>query len=318
MKSLHLQRTVLTVVFCVTTTVALPASAEAQEGVIGDATAVVSRDQLCELLVRRCQEGQGSAACREARAGARAAWQRLLERLRLYEGRIEQLEGRVGGLADRDRSLEGQLNTLREQVTELQRALSELSELGDRVGLLEQQMELEAAGHNRLRERVIELERRIAAAERRDGYLVYGPVSGGFLGIWSADGRRFTAAQIGLGTVRLRLTDQVQIFVDLGLVAAWSNRPIGTYIRGGLRLEFPAHGRLGVEIAAGGTWAGLSAGLQAQAAFLMLEPSLSWSPRGASWFEAFVTVPIGMALDGDEPSWAGGFVTGLRVTTRSF
>jgi uncharacterized coiled-coil protein SlyX len=282
--------------------------------VVEEAVTVVSREQLCEL-VRRCQEGHGPEECRAARASARAAWRRLLERLSLYEGRIGQLESRVGGLTDRDAELGRELAELRGRVQELQQAFSGLA---DRVSGLEQEMEDEAAAHTRLQRRVGELESRIDAAERRDGYLVYGPISGAFLGFWSPDGVRFTAVQLGLGTIRLRLSDQIQVFIDLGMVLSYAERPFGTYIRGGLRLEFSARGRLGIEIAAGGTWVGLGRKLQAQAAYLMAEPAITWSPRGASWFEIFVNVPIGMRLDGRDPAWAGGFVTGLRITTRSF
>jgi phage shock protein A len=308
--------TVFAVVFCMTAAV-LPASAEeARSAVVEEAVTVVSREQLCEL-VRRCQE-EGSEECRAARASARAAWRRLLERLSLYEERIDQLESRVGGLTDRDAELGRELDELRGRVQELQQALNELSGLTDRVSGLERDVEDEAAAHTRLQRRVGELESRIDAAERRDGYLVYGPISGAFLGFWSPDGVRFTAAQLGLGTVRLRLSDQTQVFIDLGMVLSFAERPFGTYIRGGLRLEFSARGRLGIEIAAGGTWVGLGRKLQAQAAYLMVEPAITWSPRGASWFEIFVSMPIGMRLDGRDPAWAGGFVTGLRITTRSF
>ncbi len=309
------QLTVLAVIFSYLT-VATPASAE-QARPMTEASTVISHEQLCEM-VRRCQRGQGSEQCREARRGARQSWRRLLQRLSSYETRIEQLENRVGGLTDRDPGLDAEMDRLRrlvEQLTvridALQQLIEDVEEVQRMLGELEADQERQDEDIAEARERIERLESQLSEVMRRNGVVQISP-SGGFVGMYALDGSHYTGGLIGM-RVNLRVTRVVGVFVEPLVTLAAGDYPAGTVIRGGLMFEIRPW--VLMEVAASGMWVGFDAQLDAAAAYLTGDLGVMFRP--IDWLELGVTVNTGAELDACVPAFAIGGQAWLRFNIPS-
>ncbi|MFH1046812.1 MAG: hypothetical protein V1738_00775 [Patescibacteria group bacterium] len=316
MKSLMM---VLAVIFCVTAT---SASAEQSRGAskvtVTDRTSISKVQANC---IRQCLDQQSPADCQRARQGARDSWRRLLARLSSYESRIAVLEGRVGGLADRDAELGQELEELRGQVAQLNVRMDAVAQLiGDieavqhRLGSLEEGQDRQDTELEDLRSRVTTLEERIEHTRRRDGVVQLG-ITGGFVGIFALDGSSFYGAPVGL-RISLRVNRLIGVFVEPMITLAVHQYWIGTTIRGGLQFEF-LNGQFMLETAVSGMWVGLDSQLDAIAAYITGDVGVTWRPR-IDWVEFSLAFNAGIELDQCDPAAAFGGTASVRFNIPRF
>jgi len=299
--------------------VSLSASAEQSKRTerveVTDRTPLTTKQADC---VRRCLAGQTGPECRRARQGARRAWRRLLERLELYERRITDLEGRIGGLADRDRELGEELSQLTVRVTRLEVQITEISEMLTqiedilrRLGELEEGQQRQDEQLEELQARIERLESQIEEVNRRNGVVQISP-SGGFVGVYSLDGSSYTGGMAGM-RVALRVTRLISVFVEPQVTLAANEYPAGTIIRGGLMFEIRPW--VLMEVAASGMWVGFDAQLDAAAAYLTGDVGVMFRPL--DWLEFGATVNTGAELDACDPAFAIGGQAWLRFNIPS-
>jgi len=298
--------TKLMMVLAVIFLMAYSSSVSAEEATVAEASTVMTQEQLCEL-VRRCQRGEGSAECREARRGTRQAWRRLLQRLSTYETRIEQLEARIGGLADRDSELDRELDRLRDligqltvRIDALQQLMADVEEIQRRLGEIDDEQDRQDEALEEASDRIERLEAQISEVSRRNGVVQISP-SGGYVGIYAFDGSYYTGGLLGM-RVALRVTRRIGVFVEPMVTLAAGDYPAGTVIRGGLMIHLTDWALL--ETAVSGMWVGFDAQLDAAAAYLTGDLGVMFRP--IDWVELGVTLNTGVELDSCDPAFAIG------------
>lgn len=309
-----LMLTVLAVVFCVTMAISVEAEPAKRTGTVAvtDRTPVSAEQARC---IRRCLEQRSAADCRSARTGARRAWRRLLARLDTYESRITALEGRLGGLSDRDPELQRQLDELTDRVSQLNVRIDAVVQLAEdiedvqlRLGDLEDGQESQDRELEDARERIARLEAQIERVSRRNGTVELS-LSGGFTGIYSLDGSSYTGGLLG-ARLALHVTRMLYVFVEPMVTMAYDQYPVGTVVRGGLLIEL-AGGHAMLEAAVSGMWVGFNAQLEAVAAYITVDLGLEYRP--VDLIGLGLTFNAGIELDACGPATAFGGTAYLRI-----
>jgi len=263
----------------------------------------MTHEELCEL-VRRCQNGEMSDRCREARRGARDAWRRLLDRLNDIERRLDELESD----RDDDEAIKRELERLAALLDDLNDRMNQLAQLELDVAALNQRLSALENQHgqdlNSVRERLNTLESRIAVLLDRLRRFQLGIVAGG-VGLLSLDGSSYVGFLAG-PRAAVRAAHGLEVFLELQMAIGDDpeNEYLGVRGRGGLQ-AFVLPDVL-LEFGFSSMWVGYDDMLQASNTYLMGDIGFQARPIPELGFGAAVTA--GVHYDREDPDFAFGVV----------